>query len=63
MRIRIGTIPSLYQKLPRFALTLTRPRISEKVFIAGRLYQGYVGLIWNTRVFDLTIWIYKPKGA
>lgn len=62
IRLALGTIPSGYQNLPRFLIRTDPPKRAERVFILGRLYVGYVGLIWITDLFELDIWIYKPKG-
>jgi len=34
---------------------LSRTRRSDKIFYIGRIYRGYVGLMWVNRFFDLAI--------
>ena len=51
-------------KSPKLMISLHRTRRSDRCFIVGRLYVGYVGLMWTNRLFDLTIWInHWAKGC
>lgn len=63
MRLAIGTVPSDYANLPRFLIRLERPRQSERALILGRIYIGYVGIIWITNLFELDIWLHRPLEA
>lgn len=46
----------------RFMLSLHRNKYKDvSLFHLGRLYRGYVGLMWNTRWFMLTIWLYSME--
>lgn len=47
----------------KIVITLTRPH-GYPALIIGRLYVGYVGIIWVNRLFEFDLWILKPqKGA
>ena len=65
MKIELGntrTHPTI--KCPRLLLSLHRTRRAGRCFIVGRLYVGYVGMMWTNRLFDLTIWINRwAKGC
>lgn len=52
MKIRIGKHV--------FKLRKTR-RWWGRGFAQGRLYRGFVGLSWTTRLFDLDVWLYRPQ--
>ena len=40
------------------------PYASGPVWILGRLYSGYVGLIWIIpHLFEITVWIHKMQAA
>ena len=62
---RLSHIAVMHQiKMPKFMLSCQRTRRSDRCFIIGRLYLGYIGLMWTNRLFDLTIWIHKwAKGC
>lgn len=63
MKIEIGHVPDKpyleHRRMPRFLFSLRRPARRDAPFFStvGRLYSGYVGCIWGTRWFVLTIWI------
>lgn len=63
MRIELGHLSEpgkrAYRPLPRFLFSLHRRQGERPGFILGRLYRGYVGLIWNTPFVIITIWIAK----
>jgi len=63
--IELGHFPTSDGRLmlPRFLVSLHRQQVSERCLIVGRLYQGYVGVLWNTRLFHLTVWIHKPVNS
>jgi len=63
-KIELGHLPTGGRlTLPRFLVSLYRQQTSERCLIVGRLYQGYVGVLWNTRLFHLTVWIHKPVNS
>lgn len=50
-------------KIGRFVLRYDKPSPLQKPFkpIVGRLYRGYVGMLWSTRVGYFTVMIYKMQ--
>lgn len=65
MKIEIGTTPrtkGLPVKMPLFMVSIHKSSNPYNVFIMGRLYSGYVGLMVTAkRLFSLDIWIYYPQ--
>jgi hypothetical protein len=65
MEIRINSrtqAPDSFVTTILFLLSITRSKAPTPYFIPGRLYRGYVGLLWNIpRRFSLTLWIYNPQ--
>ena len=59
MKIEAGRLDGQLA-LPRFLVSLHQPRQCDTPFFTiGRLYGGYVGLMWITRLFYLTVWLHK----
>ena len=60
----IQTGDAITRTVPGFLLSVYKPRPGDRPFFhIGRLYVGYVGLMWITRWFSLTIWIHNiDKG-
>lgn len=63
LKIEIGKAPgSELCPLFLFSVRLCPPIGQGGCFILGRLYSGYVGLLWTVRGWvDITIWFYKPE--
>lgn len=51
-------------KLGKIALTYHKPSPLQKPFkpIIGRLYRGYVGMLWSTRVGYFTVMVRKMQN-
>lgn len=64
MKVKVGKVKSTaFVSLPKLLVSVRKPMHTSYAFVFGRLYQGYVGIIWVNRLFDFTLWIYKPKGG
>ena len=62
MRLTLGRVPdSEFLNLPKLLIRLSRPQRSDRVFIVGRLYRGYVGAMWSNWLFELDVWIYNME--
>ena len=61
-KIELGKIPTQYVTMPKFLLSLSYRLPMRAYFHAGRLYQGYVGLLAKLWKFELTIWIHNVQS-